>query len=123
MIKDFMIFVICVSLFNSFYLPFSFGEAGPSLLGDKHKVAGISCEGCHKENPPKEQVPTPVSNECHGNQKKIVEISRNVAPNPHDSHLGNLKCELCHHAHKPSEAYCNTCHELNLRCLNGETTL
>jgi hypothetical protein len=115
MIKYFRILVICISLFNSFYSPFSFVEAGPLFLSDKHKAAGISCEGCHKENPPKVQVPTLVCNGCHGNQQKIAEKSRNIVPNPHDSHLGNQKCELCHHAHKPSEDHCSSCHEFDYK--------
>ncbi len=115
MTRHLKMLVICISLLNSFCLPFSFLGAEPSLLLDKHKVAGISCEGCHKENPPKEQVPTPVCIECHGNQEKIAEKSRHVTPNPHDSHLGALKCELCHHAHRPSENYCGTCHEFNFK--------
>jgi hypothetical protein len=115
MTKGFKILVISISLFNSFYSTFSFLEAAPSFLADKHKIAGVSCEDCHKENPPKEQVPTPVCNRCHGNQEKIAEMSRNIVPNPHDSHLGNLKCELCHHAHRPSENYCSTCHEFDYK--------
>ena len=115
MIKYFRILVICISLFNSFYFPFSFVEAAPSFLADKHKVAGISCEGCHKENPPKGQVPTLVCNKCHGDQEKIAEKTRNIIPNPHESHLGNVKCELCHHAHKPSEDHCSNCHEFDYK--------
>jgi len=115
MIRHFKILVICIFLLNSFYFSFSLLEAEPSFLSDKHKAVGIPCEGCHKENPPKEQVPMSVCNGCHGNQEKIAEMSRKVAPNPHDSHLGNLKCELCHHAHKPSENYCSTCHEFDYK--------
>jgi len=115
MIRHLKMLVICISLFNSFYFPFCLLEAEPSLLSDKHKVAGISCEGCHKENPPKGQVPTAVCNGCHGDQEKIAEMSQKVVPNPHDSHLGDLKCELCHHGHKPSENYCSTCHEFNFK--------
>jgi hypothetical protein len=115
MIKDFRILVICISLFNSFYSPFSFVEAAPSFLADKHKVAGISCGACHKENLPKGQVPTEVCLKCHGDQSKVAEKTRMIIPNPHESHLGNLKCELCHHSHKPSENYCSTCHEFDYK--------
>ncbi|MGZ3512522.1 MAG: cytochrome c3 family protein [Thermodesulfobacteriota bacterium] len=113
MIRHFKTFVICICLLNSFYLPFSFLEAAPSFLSDKHKVAGISCEGCHKEDPPKDQVPTPVCYGCHGDQAKLANRTQKVIPNPHESHLGEVKCELCHHAHKPSKNYCSTCHEFN----------
>jgi fumarate reductase flavoprotein subunit len=111
MIKNFRILVICICLFNPFYSVFSSVEAAPPFLADKHKVAGISCEGCHKENPPKEQVATLVCNKCHGDQVKLAERTQKVIPNPHDSHLGNVECGLCHHGHKPSEDYCSTCHD------------
>jgi hypothetical protein len=115
MTKGFRILVICVSLFNSFYSTFSFLEAAPSFLGDKHKVAGIGCGDCHKENPPKGLVPTGVCTKCHGDQAKLAERTHKVIPNPHDSHLGNQKCELCHHAHKPSEDHCSNCHEFDYK--------
>jgi len=115
MIRHLKILVISISLLNFFHFSFSFLEAEPAFLSDKHKVAGIPCEGCHKENPPKEQVPTPVCNGCHGNQEKITEKTKKIMPNPHESHLGEVKCELCHHGHKPSENYCGTCHEFNFK--------
>ncbi len=111
MIKYCRILVICISLFTSFYFPFSFAGAAPPFLADKHKVAGIGCDGCHKENPPKEHVPTLVCNKCHGDQAKLAERTQKVIPNPHDSHLGNVECGLCHHGHKQSEDYCSTCHD------------
>jgi hypothetical protein len=111
MLKHFKILIICISLLNSFYFSFSFAGAEPSFLGDKHKVAGITCDGCHKENPPKERVSTAVCTKCHGDQAKVAQRTQKVIPNPHDSHLENVKCELCHHAHKRSEDYCITCHD------------
>jgi hypothetical protein len=87
----------------------------PSFLADRHKLTGIGCEGCHKENPPKEQVPTVVCGKCHGDQAKLANRTQKVIPNPHDSHLGNVECGLCHHAHKPSEDYCGNCHEFGYK--------
>ena len=115
MIKCFKILVICISLFYSFYAPFNLVKAAASFLADKHRIAGTACDGCHKENPPKEQVPTSVCNKCHGDQTKIAEKTLKVIPNPHDSHLGNQRCELCHHAHKPSEDHCSNCHEFDYK--------
>jgi hypothetical protein len=115
MIKYFRILVICVSLFNLFHSFFSFLDAAPSSLADKHKAASISCEGCHIENPPKGLVPTGVCTKCHGDQTKLAARTQKVIPNPHASHLENVKCELCHHAHKPSENYCSNCHEFSYK--------
>ena len=88
--------------------------AGPSSLADRHKKGGIECEACHKEKPPAKLVPMPVCLGCHGGEyEKLAEQTQKVAPNPHDSHLGKAPCELCHHAHKPSEYYCANCHMLD----------
>jgi len=85
-----------------------------AFLADKHKNAGIDCESCHKESPPSKPVPMQVCLGCHGGDyAKLAEQTKKVAPNPHDSHLGNAPCEFCHHAHKPSEYYCATCHILD----------
>jgi len=94
---------------------FSATSAQPAFLADKHKLRGVGCEGCHKESPPKERVPTSVCNKCHGDQVKLANRTQKVIPNPHDSHLGNVECELCHHAHKPSEDYCGNCHEFGYK--------
>jgi len=53
-----------------------------------------------------------VCTKCHGDQAKVAEKTIKVIPNPHESHLGNVKCGLCHHGHKQSEDYCSTCHDL-----------
>jgi len=114
--KGFQIFFIFAVAFPSFHTHFSFGKAThPSLLADKHNTAGIACEDCHKENSPKDQVPTAICIKCHGDQAKIAERTREIIPNPHDSHLGNLKCEFCHHIHKPSENYCMSCHDFDYK--------
>ncbi len=100
----------CLLSFCSFVI----SAAAPLLLADKHKKAGLDCESCHKENPPGKSVPAEICLGCHGGDyAKLAEQTKKVAPNPHDSHLGNAKCELCHHGHKPSEYYCATCHILD----------
>jgi len=114
--RDFCIRAIwIVTLAYSFFVySFPAGAAGPSFLADRHKSAGIDCEACHKENPPAKLVPMPVCLGCHGGDyTKLAEQTNKVAPNPHDSHLGKAPCELCHHAHKPSEYYCVNCHILD----------
>ena len=115
MTKHLRILAICIFLFSSFYSRFFIAGAATLFLADKHKIAGIACGGCHKENPPKDQVPTVICNECHGDQAKLANRTQKVIPNPHESHLGDVKCELCHHAHKPSENYCGNCHEFGYK--------
>ena len=115
MAKDFTILVICIFLFNPFYSGLFIAGAAPLFLADKHKITGVACGGCHKENPPKNKVPTVICNECHGDQAKLANRTQKVIPNPHESHLGEVECELCHHAHKPSEDYCGSCHEFSYK--------
>jgi len=79
-------------------------------LEDRHGKAGITCEGCHKENLPSKKVPTAVCLGCHGPYSKLAQETNKVEPNPHDSHEGEIDCDRCHHNHKPSENYCVGCH-------------
>jgi nitrate/TMAO reductase-like tetraheme cytochrome c subunit len=56
---------------------------------------------------------------CHGVVKlqtrdlKDGELVRHV--NPHDSHLGEVSCTMCHKMHQPSVLYCNDCHKYEQR--------
>jgi hypothetical protein len=113
---NFSFFVIWIVMLTFFHYHSTLVWATQqSFLADKHNSASIACEDCHKESPPKEQVPTAICNKCHGELAKIAERTKKVIPNPHESHLGNVKCELCHHAHKPSEDYCSNCHEFEYK--------
>jgi hypothetical protein len=85
------------------------------LLADKHKKAGIECNSCHKETPPKQAVKADVCTGCHGDYEKLAKSSEKVEPNPHDSHEGNLDCGVCHHSHRESEFYCSRCHAFGLK--------
>ena len=90
--------------------------AAEALLVDRHKNAGVNCDGCHKENPPSKPAPTSVCTDCHGDYAKIAEKTQNVKPqNPHESHLGDVECEKCHHLHKPSVNYCGSCHNFGFK--------
>ena len=111
----FSILIICAVVLAFSYNHPSLWAAPSSYLAKKHTVAGILCEGCHKEGTSKEQVTTAVCIQCHGDRAKLGEQTQKVIPNPHDSHVGDVECELCHHAHKPSENYCGNCHEFGYK--------
>jgi fumarate reductase flavoprotein subunit len=85
------------------------------FLADRHQERGIQCDRCHKESPPKATVPTKVCFECHGDYDKIALKTKDVHPNPHASHEGNLDCEVCHHGHKPPRDHCAGCHTFGLK--------
>jgi fumarate reductase flavoprotein subunit len=84
-------------------------------LGDKHKNMGVDCSGCHKEDPPQQEVPMAVCLGCHGDYPKVAAKTNKVDPNPHDSHLGEIECGQCHHAHKASVLVCAGCHDMDMK--------
>lgn len=91
------------------------GTEEKKFLADRHQMIGIACVSCHKESPPKTAVPTAVCIDCHGSYAKIAEKTKRVEPNPHTSHLDELSCESCHHAHKSPENHCSSCHAFEFK--------
>lgn len=77
--------------------------------GKAHQDAKVTCQACHKNQKNKPPDSAACLN-CHDSYKAVAERTAQVKPNPHDSHLGELRCTLCHSMHKPSKVYCNECH-------------
>jgi hypothetical protein len=84
------------------------------FLADRHGAKGLNCAACHKESPPKNVVASAVCLGCHGDAEKLAIKTGSVRPNPHDTHLGEMACEECHRAHKPSVDACAKCHHFGL---------
>jgi len=110
-ITCFMTIMLIALAFATLYSTNRAGAEGKKFLADKHQAKSIACASCHKESPPKVAVGTATCFTCHGSYAKIAEKTINVSPNPHASHMGELACETCHHAHKQSENQCGSCHE------------
>ena len=52
---------------------------------------------------------------CHGSFDKLAEQTKDLVPNPHYSHLGEVDCVACHKADKSEpELVCNTCHKFKI---------
>ncbi len=52
---------------------------------------------------------------CHGSFDKLAEQTRDLVPNPHYSHLGEVDCVECHKADKSEpELVCNQCHKFTI---------
>ena len=85
------------------------------FLADKHKIRGMHCSGCHEESPANQDVPMAVCLGCHGDYRKVAAETDKLDPNPHDSHLGEIDCGKCHHAHKASVNACNECHQFDVK--------
>jgi hypothetical protein len=111
-LRRFFLLANCASILC--YLPMVSG-AEIIFLGDKHKKAGIVCGECHEEGLLKGNVTTANCTKCHIGYSKLIEQTKKIIPNPHDSHIVNLECVACHHIHKPSEDYCGECHNFGFK--------
>ena len=77
------------------------GGTDTSQLKER-KYPNEFCFGCH------------VPNE-HTSYQEVIERTEdytvdNLKINPHDSHLGEVNCRICHKMHRESEDYCALCH-------------
>jgi hypothetical protein len=89
--------------------------AASANLDAVHGKGNVVCRACHGKTLPEagDTVENDRCLECHG---PMDTLSAKSAPkdfpdrNPHKSHLGEIACTVCHHAHKPSEIYCLGCH-------------
>ena len=97
----------------------SISFAGPTMQL-KHK--NVPCETCHGTNNPVKPANQAACIQCHGQYKGKVIPGADYNPNrnprrpelmvnPHDSHLGDVRCTLCHREHfKSPQTTCNQCH-------------
>jgi len=116
--RDLVLFVLPVLLvgfISAFFIIDPGQAAAPGAGLERHLKAGLNCQSCHAESPPKEMVPGSKCLTCHCDLAKLIQKSNKAVPNPHASpHLNPgeaPKCEECHHIHKPSEVSCLKCHE------------
>ncbi|MGE5545013.1 MAG: cytochrome c3 family protein [Bacillota bacterium] len=104
-----------------------------NLLAAKHGEAEIKCLDCHQQSIPEkihEGVAFVTGNyekplkerdfsmadclACHTEDwEKTVAATNFESSNPHDSHLGEIECHLCHKMHRESQVYCAQCHEFD----------
>lgn len=83
------------------------------FLADRHKANGLECADCHDEATPQKDswVEWEKCLSCHGQRKDIAEKTKAMGKfNPHDNHLGEADCMICHHGHEKSSLYCVNCH-------------
>ncbi len=46
----------------------------------------------------------------HGSCPDLVETTADWNRNPHNSHWGEMECDICHNQHRASVLYCTNCH-------------
>lgn len=105
------------------------------FLDHKHQKSGIGCLECHQVTRQQERQHVAKFNKktykspleereydnelcfrCHGSYKDIIERtkdyeSKGLPRNPHESHYGEMDCNMCHKAHRTSIDYCSQCHQ------------
>ena len=99
-----------------------------NLLANYHAKTGVTCHDCHEssiaiqaeegikyitgnfETPMKtREFSKDMCLKCHDSEK-IKPRTNFGESNPHDSHNGELECNLCHKMHEPSTVFCDQCH-------------
>lgn len=95
-----------------------------------HAEMELACEDCHNTKEPVKRAPVSTCKGCHGNldgtykgmlsddgklsEKVYPEGNSTKTVNFHNSHQGDLRCTLCHTAHKQPVLYCNECHDFKV---------
>jgi cytochrome c peroxidase len=95
-------------------VPSRAGEAKERVIAGYHLKPGIHviCFDCHQEErPTKKAVASESCMVCHGDYPAMRALTKNVKPNPHNSHMGEVPCTECHRGHQPSRVICLECHE------------
>lgn len=94
----------------------SLSAADKSFLADRHAQKGVACSACHGQANPKTNAV--VRNEtcfaCHQNYDILAKRTAKIEPNPHFTHLGNVRCSDCHKGHRQSTLMCNDCHKFSI---------
>lgn len=88
-----------------------------AAVADYHMKYGVKCEACHNTSQPKAgaKVSAEQCLKCHKSYKALAEQTKNLQPNPHHTHLGNVRCSDCHSGHGQSKLVCNECHKFDLK--------
>jgi len=104
---------------------------GGDLQVARHAEADVKCLDCHHQSIPEkihEGIAFVTGNyekplkerdfsreqclECHWEDwEQTVAATDFEMSNPHDSHLGEIECHLCHKMHRESQVYCAQCHD------------
>ncbi|MBA4282430.1 cytochrome c3 family protein [Ralstonia sp.] len=52
---------------------------------------------------------------CHESTRQLQSLTVEVVPNPHHSHMGEVKCTNCRSEHAEPRLSCNQCHVFEMR--------
>lgn len=96
------------------FTSFSGAQDGGAPKISKHAKRDIQCQDCH-DNDTSKRVAMPRCLQCHGSYEKVAERTRKDQPNPHESHLGQVRCGECHREHGQSVNSCKECHTFEMK--------
>jgi hypothetical protein len=95
--------------------PFYRSWATSSFLDRRHADKNVGCAGCHGATLPRKRVGNDGCLACHTSYEAVAQKTKHAEPNPHDSHVGEVRCTLCHRGHAAPVLYCNQCHSFELK--------
>lgn len=106
----------------------------PLVSMKAHETQGLGCKDCHGMDNPTKAAGNQGCLSCHANSdgtyrgeldksgngvyKTYSESRKTKDASFHDSHVGKLRCDLCHTAHKAPDSknvYCNYCHQFEVK--------
>lgn len=94
--------------------------AASENLDYRHAQRSVTCHLCHGTFFPEERVSMEQCLRCHSSYEHLAALTKDVHPNPHNSHLGEIRCTLCHKVHQKSALFCTQCHTFNLKLPGGK---
>ncbi|MDY0383865.1 flavocytochrome c [Trichlorobacter sp.] len=94
-----------------------------AALAQLHQANKVACADCHGKGKrivvdDSERGINQRCINCHGNLD-VLAVKDKGHIKPHQSHLGEINCTVCHRGHEQSVAYCNGCHTFNLPMPGG----
>jgi len=106
-------------------VPYFRSWAESEFMDHRHAKKKISCNSCHETFLPRRRVSQEKCLKCHKSYQHLSKLSKTAEYNPHNSHLGEIRCTLCHKSHERFVLYCNRCHTSDPRfaCLPSKEDL
>jgi hypothetical protein len=105
--------------FAAVFLVTCSAASAQDFMADRHLKRGATCADCHGTSVPSPGALVDMSSclKCHGSYDKVAALTQSLGGrNPHDAHIGQLDCTVCHHGHSEPVLYCSNCHtDLNLK--------
>ena len=84
-------------------------------LAGFHQKNGQTCQSCHANGMEVSDSETEINKQCVSCHGPLEKLASGKKPDPHASHLGTIQCTTCHSGHAPSQSYCLSCHDFDMK--------